>query len=61
MGNDVKAFIPELWSKRVQLLKKRKSIIYAIGNFEEHELLEYGSEVTRPYMIDDLEINKYVR
>lgn len=61
MGNDVKAFIPELWSKRVQLLKKRKSIIYAIGNFEEHELLEYGSEVKRPYMIDDLEINKYVR
>ena len=61
MANDVKAFIPELWSKRVQLLKKRKSIIYAIGNFEEHELLEYGSEVTRPYMIDDLEINKYVR
>lgn len=61
MGNDVKAFIPALWSKRVQLLKKRKSIIYAIGNFEEHELLEYGSEVTRPYIIDDLEINKYTR
>lgn len=61
MGNDVKAFIPTLWSKRVQLLKKRKSIIYAIGNFEEQATLQLGSEVIRPFMIDDLEINKYTR
>lgn len=61
MANEVTAFIPTLWSKRVQLLKKRKSIIYAIGNFEEQATLVFGSEVVRPFMLDDLEINKYTR
>lgn len=61
MTNEVKAFIPTLWSKRVQLLKKAKSVIYAIGNFEEQATLVYGAEVVRPFMIDDLEINKYTR
>lgn len=61
MANDVKAFIPTLWSKRTQLMKKRKSIIYAIANFEERATLALGDRVVRPYMMDDLEINRYVR
>ena len=59
--NDVQAFIPSIWSKRTQLMKREKSIIYAIANFEEREGLKFGAEVFRPFMMDDLEINQYTR
>lgn len=59
--NDVQAFIPSIWSKRTQLMKREKSIIYAIANFEERAGLQFGAEVFRPFMMDDLEINQYTR
>ena len=42
-------------------MKREKSIIYAIANFEEREGLKFGAEVFRPFMMDDLEINQYTR
>ena len=61
MGNDVKAFIPTLWSKRVQLLKRENQLFMRLETLRNRQHFVYGSEVVRPFMIDDLEINKYTR
>lgn len=60
MWNNAAAFIPELWSKRLQILTKNQLVAKEICSFEEQAWLSYGDTVHRPYA-NDLAVNDYVK
>ncbi len=60
MANNAAAFIPELWSKRLQILTKNQLVAKEICSFEEQAWLSYGDTVHRPYA-NDLSVNDYVK
>lgn len=60
MGNNAAAFIPALWSKRLQILTKNQLVAKEICSFEEQAWLSYGDTVHRPYA-NDLSVNDYVK
>jgi len=60
MSNSIDAFIPELWSARVQKLREKMLIATKIANFEEQAGLSYGDRVHRP-TAPDFVVNTYVR
>ena len=60
MGNNAAAFIPALWSKRLQILTKNQLVAKEICSFEEQAGLSYGDTVHRPYA-NDLTVNDYTK
>jgi len=60
MSNSVSAFVPALWSKRLQILTKNQLVAKEICSFEEQAGLSYGDTVHRPYA-NDLSVNDYVK
>lgn len=60
MSNNAAAFIPELWSKRLQILTKNQLVAKEICSFEEQLWLSFGDTVHRPYA-NDLSVNDYVK
>ena len=60
MGNNVQAFVPELWSRRIQYLTKNALVALKICSFEEQPDLKYGDRIHRPYP-NDLVVNDYVK
>lgn len=60
MGNDISNFIPELRSKRIQVLREKMLVAKAICNFEEQAGLTFGDRVHRPTS-PDFVVNDYVR
>ena len=60
MSNSVTAFVPALWSKRLQILTKNQLVAKEICSFEEQAWLAYGDTVHRPYA-NDLMVNDYVK
>jgi len=60
MGNNVAAFVPELWSRRIQYLTKNALVAVKICSFEEQPDLKYGDRIHRPYP-NDLVVNDYVK
>lgn len=49
MANDFQHFTPEVWSARVQELRKNSSVGMLIANTEERARLTKGDRVHRPY------------
>jgi hypothetical protein len=49
MANDFQHFTPEVWSARVQELRKNSSVGMLICNTEERAQLNHGDRVHRPY------------
>ena len=60
MWNNVAAFVPELWSRRIQYLTKNALVATKICSFEEQPDLKYGDRIHRPYP-NDLVVNDYVK
>lgn len=60
MWNNVAAFVPELWSRRIQYLTKNALVATKICSFEEQPDLKYGDRIHRPYP-NDLTVNDYVK
>ena len=60
MWNNVAAFVPELWSRRIQYLTKNALVATQICSFEEQPDLKYGDRIHRPYP-NDLVVNDYVK
>ena len=60
MANNVQAFVPELWSRRIQYLTKNALVATQICSFEEQPDLKYGDRIHRPYP-NDLVVNDYVK
>lgn len=60
MANNIDAFIPELWSARVQKRLEKMLIAKAIANFEEQAGLAFGDRVHRP-TTPDFVTNDYTR
>ncbi len=60
MSNNVAAFVPELWSRRIQYLTKNALVATKICSFEEQPDLKYGDRIHRPYP-NDLTVNDYVK
>jgi hypothetical protein len=60
MSNNVAAFVPELWSRRIQYLTKNALVATQICSFEEQPDLKYGDRIHRPYP-NDLVVNDYVK
>ena len=60
MANSIDAFIPELWSKRIQVLREKMLVAKAICNFEEQAGLTFGDRVHRP-TAPDFVVNDYTR
>lgn len=60
MANDLQHFIPELWSKRIQVWKRRNLVATQITNSEERAGLSYGDRIHRP-ISSDLVVNDYTR
>ena len=60
MANNVQAFVPELWSRRIQYLTKNALVATKICSFEEQPDLKYGDRIHRPYP-NDLTVNDYVK
>lgn len=60
MANNIDAFIPELWSARVQKRLEKMLIGKAIANFEEQAWLTFGDRVHRP-TAPEFVTNDYVR
>ena len=60
MSNNLDAFIPELWSKRIQILTKNSLVATQIANFEEQADLKFGDRIHRPYA-NDLTVNNYTK
>ena len=59
-NNNVAAFVPELWSRRIQYLTKNALVATKICSFEEQPDLKYGDRIHRPYP-NDLTVNDYVK
>lgn len=60
MAQNLSAFIPELWSRRIQYLTKNALVATQICSFEEQPDLKYGDRIHRPYP-NDLVVNDYVK
>lgn len=60
MAQDLTAFVPELWSRRIQYLTKNALVATQICSFEEQPDLKYGDRIHRPYP-NDLVVNDYVK
>ena len=60
MAQNLDAFIPELWSRRIQYLTKNALVAKEICSFEEQPDLKYGDRIHRPYP-NDLVVNDYVK
>ena len=60
MAQNLDAFIPELWSRRIQYLTKNALVATKICSFEEQPDLKYGDRIHRPYP-NDLVVNDYVK
>ena len=60
MGNNVAAFVPELWSRRIQYLTRNALVATKICSFEEQPDLKYGDRIHRPYP-NDLVVNDYIK
>ena len=60
MPQNLDAFIPELWSRRIQYLTKNALVATKICSFEEQPDLKYGDRIHRPYP-NDLVVNDYVK
>lgn len=60
MANSIDAFIPELWSARIQKLREKMLVARAICNFEEQAGLSFGDRVHRP-TAPEFVVNDYVR
>ncbi len=60
MSNNVAAFVPELWSRRIQYLTRNALVATQICSFEEQPDLKYGDRIHRPYP-NDLVVNDYVK
>ena len=58
MANNVQAFVPELWSRRIQILTRNALVATQICSFEEQPDLKYGDRIHRPYP-NDLVVNDY--
>ncbi len=54
------AFIPELWSRRIQYLTRNALVATEICSFEEQADLKYGDRIHRPYP-NDLVVNDYTK
>jgi hypothetical protein len=53
-------FFPEIWSKRIQVIKQRTMVSMKIANQEERAGLSAGDVVHRPIQ-GDLRVNNYSR
>ncbi len=60
MANDLQHFIPEKWSRRIQIWKKRNLVATQLANTEERANLTFGDTVHRPYS-SDMYVNDLVR
>jgi len=60
MAQNLDAFIPELWSRRIQYLTRNALVATQICSFEEQPDLKYGDRIHRPYP-NDLVVNDYVK
>ena len=60
MSQNLAAFVPELWSRRIQYLTKNALVATKICSFEEQPDLKYGDRIHRPYP-NDLVVNDYVK
>ena len=60
MVQNLDAFIPELWSRRIQYLTRNALVATQICSFEEQPDLKYGDRIHRPYP-NDLVVNDYVK
>lgn len=60
MAQNLDAFIPEQWSRRIQYLTKNALVATQICSFEEQPDLKYGDRIHRPYP-NDLVVNDYVK
>ena len=60
MAQNLAAFIPELWSRRIQYLTRNALVATQICSFEEQPDLKYGDRIHRPYP-NDLSVNNYVK
>ena len=60
MSQNLAAFIPELWSRRIQYLTKNALVATQICSYEEQPDLKYGDRIHRPYP-NDLVVNDYVK
>ena len=60
MAQNLDAFIPELWSRRIQYLTRNALVATQICSFEEQPDLKYGDRIHRPYP-NDLMVNDYVK
>ena len=60
MAQNLDAFIPELWSRRIQYLTRNALVATEICSFEEQPDLKYGDRIHRPYP-NDLMVNDYVK
>lgn len=49
MSNNITAFNPEYWSKRMQVVRIKEPVYRALANFEERSNLKDGDTVHRPY------------
>ena len=56
--NNLQYFVPELWSKRIQILTKNALVATQICSYEEQATLSVGDRVHRPYA-NDLVVNDY--
>ena len=60
MSQNLSAFIPELWSRRIQYLTHNALVATQICSFEEQPDLKYGDRIHRPYP-NDLVVNDYTK
>lgn len=60
MTQNLAAFIPELWSRRIQYLTRNALVATQICSFEEQPDLKYGDRIHRPYP-NDLVVNDYTK
>lgn len=60
MSQNLDAFIPELWSRRIQYLTRNALVATQICSFEEQPDLKYGDRIHRPYP-NDLVVNNYTK
>ena len=60
MSQNLDAFIPELWSRRIQYLTRNALVATQICSFEEQPDLKYGDRIHRPYP-NDLVVNDYTK
>jgi hypothetical protein len=49
MANELTAFSPEYWSKRMQIIRFKEPVFRALASYEERAMLKNGDTVHRPY------------